>query len=242
MSWFGWSSRYQPNLPASPIPGLFRYELLEMMNSIPIPGLAAPASYRLVPRSMESDAPPTTDDLGLLLVRVGDGDKEAFASLYDAVAEMVYALVLRVVRDPAQSEEVAQDVMLEVWRLAGRFDASRGSARGWIATMAHRRAVDLVRSAESSRQRGEAYGRGELSGSNFDVVLEEVVERDEHGVVRDVLSNLTPLQREAIMLAYYDGLTYREVAVHLDTPVGTVKTRIRDGLTRLRAALGTEDG
>lgn len=191
---------------------------------------------------MESDALPSTDDLGLLLVRVGSGDKQAFASLYDAVAAMVYGIVLRVVRDPAQSEEVAQDVMLEVWRLAGRFDPSRGSARGWIATMAHRRAVDLVRSSEASRQRGEAYSRGELSGSNFDVVVEEVVERDEHGVVRDVLSDLTPLQREAIMLAYYDGLTYREVAVQLDAPVGTVKTRIRDGLIRLRAALGVEDG
>lgn len=191
---------------------------------------------------MESDALPSTDDLGFLLVRVGGGDKEAFASLYDAVAAMVYAIVLRVVRDPAQSEEVAQDVMLEVWRLAGRFDPSRGSARGWIATMAHRRAVDLVRSSEASRQRGEAYSRGELSGSNFDAVLEEVIERDEHGVVRDVLSDLTPLQREAIMLAYYDGLTYREVAVQLDAPLGTIKTRIRDGLIRLRSALGADDG
>lgn len=167
---------------------------------------------------------------------------DAFGALYDTVVGMVFTIVRRVVKDPAQSEEVVQDVMIELWRLAGRFDPTRGSARGWIATMAHRRAVDLVRSSQASRQRGEVFGRGALSGADFDVVVEEVVERDEHGAVREVLEELTPLQRESIVLAYYRGLTYRQVAEHLDTPVGTVKTRIRDGLIRLRGALEADGG
>ncbi|MGH2392538.1 MAG: ECF RNA polymerase sigma factor SigK [Candidatus Limnocylindria bacterium] len=182
-----------------------------------------------------------TDDLGVLLEQVAGGDEHAYGVLYDSVSGMVYAIVRRVVQDPAQSEEVTQDVMLELWRLAARFDPGRGSARGWIATMAHRRAIDLVRSSESSRQRNEAYGRATVSGGDFDVVLEEVVERYEHESVRVVLGELTPLQRESIELAYFDGLTYREVAIQLDAPIGTLKTRIRDGMVRLRNALGVDD-
>jgi RNA polymerase sigma-70 factor (ECF subfamily) len=173
-----------------------------------------------------------------LLAAAATGDQAAYAQLYDRVAGIVYGLVLRVVRDPAQSEEVAQEVLLEVWRRAPRFDASRGSAAAWIMTIAHRRAVDRVRSEQASRTRDERAGAREQRSAGFDVVAEEVELRFEHQEVRSALTKLTDLQREAIELAYYSGYTYREVAELLDAPLGTVKTRLRDGLIRLREALG----
>lgn len=181
---------------------------------------------------------PSSELLEDLLRRVAGGDQRAFERLYDETAATVYGIVLSVVRDPARSEEVAQDVMIELWRLAQRFDAGRGSARGWIATIAHRRAVDIVRSSQSSRHRDEVYGREAVSGGDYDSVAERVLERFEHDSLREALSWLSPLQQEAIVLAYFDGLTYREVAARLDAPLGTIKTRIRDGLGRLRRALG----
>lgn len=172
-----------------------------------------------------------------LLRQAGLGDREAFTALYDLVAGQVYGLVRRVLRDPAQSEEVAQEVLLEVWRLAPRFDPERGGARAWIMTMAHRRAVDRVRSEQSGRDRDERAARNSIEREH-DVVAEEVESRMEHQRVRVALSQLTDLQREAVELAYYGGHTYREVAELLDTPLGTVKTRLRDGLIRLRDELG----
>lgn len=172
-----------------------------------------------------------------LMQAVARGDQASFAELYDMLAPSVFGLVRRVVRDPAQSEEVSQEVLLEVWRTAPRYDAERGSARTWVLTLAHRRAVDRVRSEQASRDRTEKVGRAEQQRS-FDTVAEEVETRFEHAEVRRALEGLTDLQREAVELAYYGGHTYREVAELLDTPLGTVKTRLRDGLIRLRDALG----
>ncbi|WP_432542359.1 ECF RNA polymerase sigma factor SigK [Kineococcus sp. SYSU DK002] len=175
----------------------------------------------------------TTEDA---LVAAAGGDQGAFASFYDATSTAVHGTVLRVLRDRAQSEEVVQEVYLEAWRTAARFDPARGSARGWIVTMAHRRAVDRVRAAEASSRRDEVVGYQEVPP--YDSVSEEVqvlVEREE---VRRALDSLTPLQREAIALAYYGGRTHRQIADDLDLPLGTVKTRLRDGLTRLRDTLG----
>lgn len=176
-------------------------------------------------------------DADELMAMVARGSQEAFAALYDLFGPQVYGVIRRVLRDPAQSEEVAQDVLVEVWRTAPRFDRSRGSARGWIMTMAHRRAVDRVRSEQSSRDREDRVGR-ESADRPFDRVADEVEHRFEVQQVRDALDALTPVQREAIELAYYGGNTYREVATLLDTPLGTVKTRMRDGLIRLRDAMG----
>ncbi|MBX9398614.1 sigma-70 family RNA polymerase sigma factor [Streptomyces sp. TRM72054] len=172
-----------------------------------------------------------------LLVRVASGDHMAFEELYALVSGPVFGLVKRVVRDPAQSEEVAQEVLLELWRSAARFDPGRGSALAWILTLAHRRAVDRVRSARAAgeREQREALRAGTPA---FDHVAEEVEAGLEREWVRRCLNRLTALQRESVTLAYYDGYTYREVAERLSLPLGTVKTRMRDGLTRLRECLG----
>jgi RNA polymerase sigma-70 factor, ECF subfamily len=172
-----------------------------------------------------------------LLLRVARGDQAAFESLYDRFAGLVYGVVKRVVRDPSQSEEVAQEVLVEAWRIASRFDPERGTARTWLLTMAHRRAVDRVRSEQSSRDRTERIGTRDHQQA-FDQVAEEVELRLEHRQVRESLSVLTDLQREAVELAYYGGYTYREVAELLGAPLGTIKTRMRDGLIRLRDAMG----
>ncbi|MEV5878187.1 sigma-70 family RNA polymerase sigma factor [Streptomyces sp. NPDC052101] len=172
-----------------------------------------------------------------LLLLVAGGDQRAFEDLYALVSGSVFGLVRRVVRDPAQSEEVAQEVLLEVWRSAARFDPGRGSALSWILTLAHRRAVDRVRSARAAgeREQREALRAGEPA---FDQVAEEVEAGMEREWVRRCLRRLTDLQRQSVTLAYYDGYTYREVAERLALPLGTVKTRMRDGLTRLRECLG----
>lgn len=176
------------------------------------------------------------DSTDALLRRTAKGDRDAFAGLYDQLAAPVYGLVRRVLRDPSQSEEVTQEVFLEVWRQAPRFDEGRGAARAWVLTMAHRRAVDRVRSEQSARTREDRVGAASAE-RDTDVVAEQVQSRAEQERVRAALHALTPLQREAVTLAYYGGHTYREVAELLDTPVGTVKTRLRDGLIRLRDEL-----
>jgi RNA polymerase sigma-70 factor, ECF subfamily len=201
------------------------------------PSGAAPADQphlRSVP--VGADAGPA--NLEDLVSAVAKGDQTAFAAVYDRVGAQVYGLVRRVLRDPSQSEEVTQEVLLDVWRTASRFDAARGSAVGWIMTMAHRRAVDRVRSEQASRDRNTKVAIRDAGEAEFDVVSEDVEIRLEQEQVRQALSGLTDLQREAIELAYYKGYTYREVAELLDTPLGTVKTRLRDGLIRLRDTIG----
>ncbi|WP_327357218.1 sigma-70 family RNA polymerase sigma factor [Streptomyces sp. NBC_01304] len=171
-----------------------------------------------------------------LLPLVAEGDQQAFEELYGLVSGPVYGLVRRVLRDPAQSEEVTQEVLLELWRGAGRFDPERGSALGWILTLAHRRAVDRVRSARAASERELRVGR-RSHVTAFDEVAEAVEEGLEREWVRRCLDRLTALQRQSVTLAYYDGYTYREVAERLAVPLGTVKTRMRDGLQRLRGCL-----
>ena len=172
-----------------------------------------------------------------LLTLVAGGDQKAFEELYGLVSGPVFGLVRRVVRDPAQSEEVAQEVLLELWRSAARFDPRRGGALSWILTVAHRRAVDRVRSARAAGERDLREAR-RAHHPAFDQVSEEVEAGLEREWVRRCLDRLTALQRQSVTLAYYDGYTYREVAERLRLPLGTVKTRMRDGLGRLRDCLG----
>jgi RNA polymerase sigma-70 factor (ECF subfamily) len=174
-------------------------------------------------------------DVDALMSRVADGDRDAFAALYDAVASRVYGLIRRVLRDAALSEEVAQETLVEVWRTAARFNRARGSATSWIFTIAHRRAVDRVRAEQAAAARERRTARASVP---FDDVIEQVTARLEQHAVRNCLDTLTRLQREAILLAFYGGLTYPQVAERLGAPLPTVKTRMRDGLIRLRDCLG----
>ena len=185
--------------------------------------------------------PATTepDDLvGALLRRAGRGDQSAFGELYDELAPMVHGVVVKVVRDPAMSEEVTQEVFVELWRLAARFDGTKGSARSWAATLAHRRAIDRVRSEQAARDRQDRDAQRAVAP--HDVVVAEVESTLDVARVRRALAHLSDLQREAVELAYFGGHTYREVAVLLGVAEGTVKSRIRDGLIRLRDELGGE--
>ena len=171
-----------------------------------------------------------------LLVAVAGGDQAAFASLYDRVSSQVLGVALRVLRDRSLAEEVTQEVMVEVWRKADRFDPDRGTASGWITTLAHRRAVDRVRSEQASRDRDDRVSRRDEPRA-FDAVADEVEISLDHWQVRKALATLTERQREAIELAYFGGHTYRDVARVLGIPEGTAKSRLRDGLLRLREAL-----
>jgi RNA polymerase sigma-70 factor (ECF subfamily) len=181
--------------------------------------------------------PGNEPDLGQLLSWVARGDQGAFQAVYDRAAGQILGIVRAVVRDPAQSEEVTQEVLLEVWRTASRFDATLGSPLAWLTTLAHRRAVDRVRSEQKAAQREARAARPAIA---YDEVTEIVAARLDRERVRRCLGSLTELQRESVTLAYYDGYTYREVAELLGVAVGTVKTRMRDGLIRLRDCLGVE--
>jgi RNA polymerase sigma-70 factor (ECF subfamily) len=165
------------------------------------------------------------------------GDRSAFAALYDQLSPSVYGLARRVVRDPARAEEVVQDAMVEVWRRATRFDSEQGSVRSWVLMITHRRAVDRVRTEQSRRDREERVASRDQEPPS-DVVSDTVEHDFERQRVVRALDALTPLQREAVKLAYYSGLTHQEIAEALDAPLGTVKTRIRDGMIRLRDSLG----
>ena len=172
-----------------------------------------------------------------LMARVARGDSAAFAQLYDLMAPRVYGLIRRVLRNPAQSEEVTQEVMVEIWRTATRYDADRGSLTSWILTIAHRRAIDRVRAEQSSTDREQAVAAAS-SITEYDEVAETVTTNLEVEQVRHCLGSLTELQRESVTLAYYGGYSYREVAELLDAKLATIKARMRDGLIRLRDCLG----
>ena len=177
---------------------------------------------------------PTIDEL---LAHVGRGDRVAFSALYDETAPRLFGLIRRLVVDPAQAEEVTQDVYLEIWQSAARFDADKGNALSWMFTMAHRRAVDRIRSAQASRDRDLRIGVRDLDVP-VDTVAEAAETSVEHERVQGALDELSDLQRECVRLAYYGGLTQSEIAERLQVPLGTVKTRLRDGMIRLRKALG----
>lgn len=179
----------------------------------------------------------STESADALLALTAAGDQAAFARLYDLMAPRVFGLVRRVLRDPAQSEEVTQEVFLEIWQSATRFDTAKGTAVTWIMTMTHRRAVDRVRAAQSSRVRDSKIGIRDYAPP-FDDVAETVEVTLEHERVQRAMSRLTDLQRQAVTLAYFGGFTHAEVAAMLHIPVGTIKTRLRDGMIRLRDELG----
>ena len=174
-------------------------------------------------------------DLDALLTLVARGDQGAFEALYERLARPAYGLIRKVLRDPAQSEEVVQEVLLEVWRTASRFDPARGGAATWVLTIAHRRAVDRVRSEAAAAGREQRTSRVPAA---VDAVADRVEATLDAELLRRCLAGLSDVQRESITLAYYGGYTYPEVAKLLEVALGTIKSRIRDGLNRLRDCLG----
>ncbi|MGE0133006.1 MAG: sigma-70 family RNA polymerase sigma factor [Blastocatellales bacterium] len=176
-------------------------------------------------------------DLISLVQRVATGDQSALATLYDTTNRLVYGLVLRVLGDPSSAEEVLLDVYTQVWRQAANYDTNRGAPLAWLTTIARSRAIDRLRSGWQDQRRkepldvlGDAPG-GEASPEEMTVASER------QRFVREALNSLTPEQREVIELAYYSGLSHSEIAAKLNQPLGTVKTRTRLGMMKLREAL-----
>jgi len=182
--------------------------------------------------------PFTSTGLDDLFARVAAGDRAAFAAFYDRIADAVFGTVLKVLRDRALAEEVSQEAFLEIWRKAPAWDPERGAATTWALVLARRRAIDRVRREEAMRSRDQRTTLWAVP--DRDSVAEDVIEAGEHEAVRRSLDSLTDLQREAIELAYYGGMTQGEIAARLDVPLGTIKTRMRDGLLRLRATFGMD--
>jgi RNA polymerase sigma-70 factor, ECF subfamily len=198
-------------------------------------GLASVFGIRGKVEAMSSAGSP--HELSDLLKRVAAGDQAAFADFYDGTSRAVFGIVLSVVRDRAQAEEVAQEVYVEAWTSAPRFDPELGSAKGWLNTIAHRKAVDRVRSSQRSQERDQRHFEAGPVQPQVDT-SDIVVAHDQSERVRAALELLPEAQRTAVHLAYFEGRSYREVAEFLGLPLGTVKTRIRDAMKRLRHQLG----
>jgi RNA polymerase sigma-70 factor, ECF subfamily len=179
---------------------------------------------------------PLRGDLDALLRRVARGDRDAFAAVYDLTKSRVFGLVVRVLRDAGYSEETTQEIYLEVWRTASEYDAAKGSALAWLMTMAHRRAIDRVRSEQAGNRRESRYGAANVEPAS-DVVADSAIAGDERRRVTECLDALTEAQRQCIEMAYYGGLTYSEVSQRLAANLSTIKSRIRDALRGLRNCL-----
>ncbi|MCZ2404652.1 sigma-70 family RNA polymerase sigma factor [Paenarthrobacter sp. Z7-10] len=193
-----------------------------------------PESHSILAVDMDQDV------LGPLLLRIADGDVDAFERLFRRTGARIFALVLRVLADHDLSQDTTQEVSLQVWLTAERFDPSLGSALGWLTTLARRRAIDRVRREQAYRDRQQRYGAGSHVTAHDHVAEAMTATLESEAVTRSLLA-LSPLQAEAIQLAFFGGLTYLEVAATLGVPLPTVKSRIRDGLKSLRRSL-EQDG
>jgi RNA polymerase sigma-70 factor (ECF subfamily) len=192
------------------------------------------------PRLVAIGTAGSTETAEELMAQVARGERAAFEAIYDLFAPTVFGLVRQVVKDRAVSEEVSQEVFVELWRSAPRFDPARAKARSWICTIAHRRAVDAVRTEQGQRNRTERISAQPAPADALDASTVVVIDLDRERV-RGALADLTDGQRQSIELAYYGGLSQTQIAETLDLPLGTVKTRVRDGLIRLRDALAVSD-
>lgn len=181
--------------------------------------------------------PLVTTELDALLRQVATQDVDAFAAFYDQTRSRVFGLVTRVLRDPGYSEETTQEIYLQVWRTAGNYDPAAGTPMSWLMTLAHRRAVDRVRSEQAASTRESRYGAASLEPP-ADHVADTVILSEERRQVNDCLATLTDTQRECIQLAYYEGLTYAQVSERLSANLATVKSRMRDAIRGLRRCLG----
>ncbi len=201
-----------------------------------------------------ADAPPSPQPspsvpsaapaLESLLTQAGTGDRDAFSGVYDATASRAFGVALRVARDRAHAEDVTQEAYLDIWLTGAKFDPLRGSALAWILTVVHRRAIDRVRSTQSRSNREAVYTRDDRASEALvahDPTGDLAVATAEGERVRIALTRITKIQRESIELAYFGGHTCGEVAQLTGVPLGTAKSRIRDGLIGLRDLLGAPD-
>ncbi|WP_405497085.1 ECF RNA polymerase sigma factor SigK [Nocardia sp. NBC_00511] len=187
--------------------------------------------------------PARSDDIQLLaqlIAEIAGGDRGAFTEFYRMTSHRVFGLAVRMLRNRATAEEITQEVYLQAWSLSAKYDQRLASPMGWLMMLTHRRAVDRLRSDHSAENREMSYGRRHMDRER-DVVVETVEQRADRRAVLHCTQTLTELQRESITLAYYEGLTYTDVADRLNVPTATVKSRIRDGLKRLRACLTGSD-
>ena len=188
-------------------------------------------------------ASPDRKALNALLDRIAQRDQSAFAQLYDATSKLVYGLVLRLVRDPAISEEITMEVYMQVWRTAASYDTSRGSVNAWLITVARSRAIDWIRSSKARfDQQKQPLDAGPELKDRTATPEAQVLDQDRAAVVREALSQLPAEQRQLIELAYFSGLSQSEMAEQLALPLGTVKSRVRMGMGRLRELLGPYNG
>ena len=182
---------------------------------------------------------PRPDDLGGLIERTANGEAAALAALYDATASLVNGLALRVLGDRGSAEEVTGDVYLQVWRQAVRYDGTRGAPLAWLLTLTRSRAIDRLRTGASQRARTAPIEAALRVASDAPGPEERSAVRQRRQVVRSALTHLPAEQRRAIELAYFEGLSHSEIAATLGEPLGTVKTRVRLGMIRLRESLGS---
>ena len=179
--------------------------------------------------------------LRALVDRIAEGGSDAFAALYDATSTRVYSLVLRILNNPADAEEVTLDVYMQAWRDARRFDSSRGSVGAWLLTIARSRALDRLRMHESRQKRESA--AVDFDRPSADPTPEQLsVMSEDRRAVAGAMQALPPEHRQVIELAYFRGMSHSEMAGYLDLPLGTVKTRVRLGVLRLRGVLGEGGG
>lgn len=182
-------------------------------------------------------APDLNAQLTGLLELVAAGNQQAFAEFYSLTSRRVFGMAKRVLIDPDLSEDATQEVYLQVWQGAAKFDRAAGTPLAWLMTIAHRRAIDRVRAVQAATDREARYGAASQDPDR-DLVAEEADSNLEAEAVGRCLATLTDTQRESVRLAYYGGLTYREVAEQLGAAIPTIKSRIRDGLLRLKTCLG----
>lgn len=182
----------------------------------------------------------STDEPVLLLARIAQGDREAFGRFYDAFAGLALGLIRRILRDPAASEEVLQEVFWQIWQEAARYDPRRGSPEAWVVMRAKTRAIDGLRAIRRREKTFVAPADESMTRSSEEPTENPGVAAETRGLVRSALDGLPAPQRRVVELAFFEGLTQSEIASRLGEPLGTIKTRARVGLERLRSLMTTE--
>lgn len=210
------------------------YPCAEVDISKNVPSIGARV---LKPPDNKSELATRNPEWAVLIGRVAGGDQDALTALYDATNRLVYGLLLRILNNAATAEEVLLDVYVQVWKQATRYDGQRGNPRAWLATMARSRAIDRLR-ADGQAARHEAQLVEASTAAAGHDAEKQVVHEETRRLVCTALEVLPPEQREVIELAFYSGLTHSEIAARLNQPLGTVKTRVRRGMAKLRGILG----